>query len=236
MAEVTETKLEDVTRFFETDSENDCVRFMGDELICYIPKRYENYQFLHIGEYIESLGIFKMVINGKYSCGLQLPAIITIKPVSTEWTTIDDEKFLVAYLDRGSQLLTTLNLLHNDKVYFSTWREFLSVGHLPLYVNYNNIAFLFDNLKETTGRDINIDHSVLEIIYSHLFRDMSDLNVFYRHTPMNKEPAHISLKTVSYGPSGTFAKIAGSYAQDGYNSALLNQADRNSELEDLWRR
>ncbi len=226
----------DISRYFVTDQEHDCVRFMGNEVVLYIPKRYENYQFLHIGERVECLGIFKMVINGELVCGLQLPAIISIDPVSMEWTTIDDEKFLAVTLTHGSNILTTLHLLQNDKIYFTTWREFLSVGHLPLYINYENIAFLFDDLKETTGKGINIDHSVLEIIYAHLFRDSEDLNVFYRHTSMSKEPTTISLKTVSYGPSGTFAKIAGSYAQDGYNSALLNQADRNSELEDMWRR
>ena len=45
----------------------------------------------------------------------------------------------------------------------------------------------------------------------------------------------VTMKSVAYGPSGTFAKIAGSYAQEGYNSALLNQADKSNELEDLFR-
>ena len=225
-----------IEKMFITDEKHDCVRFVGETLDLYIPKRYENYQFLHIGERIDCLGIFKMVINGNIECGLQLPAIISIDPTDMAWVTVDDEKFLKVTLTHGSNLMTTLHLLQNDKIYFTTWREFLSVGHLPLYINYENIAFLFDDLKETTGKGINIDHSVLEIIYAHLFRDSKDLNVFYRHTNMLEKPSTISLKAVSWGPSGTFAKIAGSYAQDGYNSAMLNQAERNSELEDMWRR
>lgn len=225
-----------LNKFFITDEENDCVIFTGEKLQCFIPERYATYGFLHMGEKTESLGIFKMVINDEIECGLQLPSIITMEPIDAQWKTIDDEKFLVAELGTGCKLLASLTLIQNDKIYFTTWREFMYIGHLPLYINYNNIAFLFDDLKEATGKGISIDHSVLEIIYSHLFRSAEDPNIFYRHSDMTKEPARISMKSVAYGPSGTFAKIAGSFAQDGYNSALLNQADRNSELEDMWRR
>lgn len=225
-----------IDKYFQMDTENDCIFFTGESLQCLIPERYATYGFLHISERVDTLGIFKMVIDNEYECGLQIPAIISMEIIDSIWKTIDGDKFLIVSLDRGCKLLTTLTLLQNDKIYYSAWREYMAVGHIPLYIDYNNVAFLFDDMKEATGRGISVDHSVLEIIYSHLFRSSDDLNVFYRHTAMDKPPSRISLKSVSYGPSGTFAKIAGSYAQDGYNSALLNQADRNSELEDMWRR
>lgn len=231
-----EKTLED---YFELDEINDCVRFTGDTLHVYIPRRYETLNFLFIEEQISTLGIFKFVINKdtetELEAGLNLPALITMDADESYNETIDDEKYLCAVLHNGSRLLTSLHLVKNDKLYFLLWREFMSLGKIPLFINYENIAFMFDDLKEICGKGISTDHALLEMIYAHIYRDSDDLNKPYRLTSKQKPPEIINLRNVSYGPSGTFSKIAGSFAQDGYNSALLNQTDKNNELEDLWR-
>lgn len=227
--------VEDISKYFELSEKDDCVYFVGDKLDCYLPERYGNFGYLSITNVVSTLGIFAMKINDSIDCGLNLNAGITMDPVSSEHITIDGDKYVHAILKKGSKLLTTLTFTQDDKLSYVTWREFLSVGHLPFCFNYKNIAGIFDDNKFTTGKGISVDHAVLEVIYAHLFRDPDDLNIFYRLTPMVKKPAMVTLKSVSYGPSGTFAKIAGSYAQEGYNSALLNQSEQSSELEDLFR-
>ena len=227
--------MTDISNFFELNQKDDCVYFMGDKLECYSSERYANFGYLDISDKIYTVGIFAMKINDSIECGINLNAGILIEPSNIEHVTIDNEKYVLATLKRGNKLMCRLSFLQDDKLYYTMWREFLSVGHLPKCFNYNNIATIFDNSKFATGKGISIDHAVLEVIYAHLFRDPDDLNVFYRLTNMTKKPAMVTMKSVAYGPSGTFAKIAGSYAQEGYNSALLNQADKSNELEDLFR-
>ena len=233
----------EIADLFELSTEDNCVRFLGEKLECYIPERYQSFGFLELGATVKTLGIFKMVVNDEYECGLQLPTTIEMYPTDIYQESIspDDneakkDKFYVCSFDKGGQVVTNLNLVQNDKVGYTCWREFMSVGHMPLYIDYDNVAFLFDDLKECTGKGISADHAVLEIIYSHLFRDANDANIPYRNTNMARAPQRITLTDISNGLTGTFAKIAGSYAQQGYNAALLNQSDENVELEDLFRR
>lgn len=223
-------------QYFELSEEDNCVRFLGEKLECYIPERYTSLNLLEVGATVKTLGIFKMVIDDDITCGLQLPCVIEIDPADVSKITDGQEKYYLCTLNKGGQLITSLDLLQNAKIGYLTWREFMSVDHMPDYVNYENVAFLFDDLKECTGKGIAADHAILEIIFAHIFRDAKDPNVFYRHTNMKEKPYKITLTSISYGTSGTFSKIAGSYAQQGYNSAMLNPAEENTELEDLFRR
>ncbi len=224
-----------INSYFELSEKDNCVRFMGKKLICYVPERYEQLGYFKIAETVFTLGAFEMLIDDKIHCGLKLFAGIYIDPVSISHETIDGEKYLVCELHKGSRLLCSLDIMKDPNIFYKIWREYFSVGHLPRCFKYSNLATIFDDMKFTTGQEIPTDHAVAEIIYAHLFRDPKDLNVFYRHTAMNQDPKMITLRSVAYGPSGTFAKIAGSYAQEGYNSALLNQSDQPNELEDLFR-
>ena len=225
----------DISRYFQEDTKEDCVRFIGEKLECFIPLRYQMDNFLKIGETIQALGVFALTINDTIEGGLQLPAVITMEPQETYEVTKDDERYLVCVFQKFDKVMNTLSVMQIEKIGYFLWREFLSLGHMPRYITYQNVATLMDDLKEVTGRGTGSNHAIMEIIYAHLFRDAKDLNVKYRHTDMHQPPAHVTLRDVSYGPSSTLARIAGSYTDTGINSALLNQADQNHELEDLFR-
>lgn len=225
----------DISKFFEQDDKESCVRFVGDKLECFIPVRYKAENYLIVEDKVQALAIFSMTINDTIECGLQLPAVIQIDPSETYETTIDDEKYLVAVLTKGRRLMCSLNVMQIEKISYFIWREFLSLGHFPRYINYQNVNTLFNDMKEVTGRGMNGNHVILEIILAHLFRDRKDLNKKYRYTDMKDPPATVTLQDVSYGPSSTHARIFGSYSDTGRNAALLNQADNNSEMSDLFR-
>lgn len=230
-----EVIMTDLSQYFEQDDKENCVRFIGDKLECFIPVRYKNENFLIVADKIQALGIFSIRINDTLTGGLQIPAVIQIDPTETYETTIDEEKYFVCVLTKNHRVMCSLDVMQIEKVGYFMWREFLSLGHFPSYINYQNVNSLFDDLKEITGRGLGANHAILEIILAHLFRDPDDLNIKYRHTPMVKPPAHVTLRDVSYGPSTTHSRIFGSYSDIGRNAALLNQSDTNSELSDLFR-
>lgn len=227
--------MADLSDYFRESEKDDCVYFTGDKLECFIPTRYETDDYLSIDENVHALAIFSIRIDDKIDGGLQLPAIITIEPTETYETTIDEEHYLVCVLKKGDKIMNTMSVMQIEKIGYFMWREFLSLGRMPSYLTYQNVVGLMDDLKEITGRGTNGNHTILELIYAHLFRDAKDLNIKYRHTTMTQPPAHVTLRDVSYGPSSTLGRIAGSYTDTGINSALLNQADQNHEIEDLFR-
>lgn len=228
-------KMSEIDRFFELDKKEKCVRFLGDKLEIFIPMRYQNSNFLVVENKVHTLGIFSMRVNDSIEGGLQMPAVIQVDPVDTYVETKDGEQYFVCVLNKGSRIMTTTGVLKNDKIGYFMWTEFLSLGRMPEYITYDNSVSLFDDLKELTGKGTNTDHVLMEIVLAHVFRDPDNLNVFYRHSNMNKKPAQVTLRDVAYGPSSTHSRIIGSYSDDGRNAALLNQSDQNHTLEDFFR-
>ena len=224
-----------VDQFFEIDEKNDCVRFIGDTLEIFIPMRYQSKNYLIIKDKIDALGIFSMRVNGSIEGGLQIPAVIQIDAAETYNETIDGEQFFVCKLNKGGRIMTTLKVVKDKELVYFIWTEFLSLGHMPKYMTYDGATTLFDDLKEITGSGTGVDHALIEIILAHVYRDPNNLSIFYRHTDMRQPPAQISLRDIGYGASTTHARIIGSYADVGRNSALLNQSDQNHTLEDLFR-
>lgn len=230
--------MNEFAEFFQHDATTGEVRFIGDKLEIFIPTRYENKNLLTIGNNVSALAMFDMVINDSIPCGYKLPAVITIEPYETYRDTIDGVSYFVVVLHKGGRFMTTDVVVQDNQIGYQIWLEFLSLGNMPKFVNYGNIATLLDDVKAITGAGASdIHHSMFEIIYAHIYRDPDNLTTHYRHTKKNKPPAQVSLSDVSYGPDSTFAKVFGSYSDDGRNSALLNTDTRTTEtLSDVFRK
>lgn len=229
------TQPDKAAQYFELSEKDDCVYFTGEKCECFIPLRYQDKGVLHLTSKVQTLAIFSMKINDSIECGLQLPAVIEIDPVDTYTTAIDGEQFIVCVLHKGSKILTTLKLIKDKSLQYVVWTEFLSLGHMPSYMGYDAATTLFDDFNEVSGQSIGTDHALVELVMAHIFRDPDNKAIFYRHTPMKKTPAIISLRDIGYGASTTHSRIIGSYPETGLNSALLNPSSENNELEDMFR-
>ena len=218
--------------FKDSDSE---VIFTGKTLEVFIPKRYETFDLVLVQDVIKTLGIFEMVIDSNIKKGFLLPALITMVPHETYSTTIDGIDYYVGKFITGDKFMTSKTILKQGHIAYFMFLEFISLGNLPKFLGYEEVAFLFDKAVQMCGVKLNFNHSVFEMIYAHLFRDPNDLTKKYRHTDMKKKPSFIELRSVTWGPDSTSSKLIGSYLGDGLNSALVNQADQPSELENLFR-
>lgn len=224
-----------LAKYFEQDDEHNCVRFIGDKLECFIPLRYQNENYLIVSDKVQALGMFTIRVNDTLTGGLQIPAVIQIDPTETYEQTIKGDRYFVCVLTKGHMIMCSTSVMQIDKLPYFCWREYLSLGHLPSYINYRNVGSLFDDMEEIAGAGMGANHVIVEIVLAHIFRDPDDLNIKYRNTDMQKPPATVTLRDVSYGPSTTHSRVFGSYSDTGRNAALLNQSDNNSELSDLFR-
>lgn len=229
----------DVSQYFQEDEKDKCVRFIGDKLLCYIPQRYENLGYLDITDKVTTIGVFPMLINDKFHCGLQLPGIIQIEQSELTQETKDGVEYYVLELHRGDKILRTTDLLENDKVGYIMWLLYVSNGVPLTFADYEMMAGLFDDIKEFTGKDIGANHAIYEMIIAHLSRDPKDLTKLWRHTSMTPgtKPKQLPLRAIGEITTSTHAKLTGSYFAEALNSAAITQdTDTNPDsLENLFR-
>ena len=94
---------------------------------------------------------------------------------------------------------------------------------------------MFDDVEKVNGVNFRVDHSIFEIMMSNLYRDPADISTLYRNTTMSGLPLRIGLNQVAQAATSTTSKIVGAYMDAGINSALVNQVEEPSTIENILR-
>lgn len=222
-------------KIFEFDKVNDKILVAVDKLKCFIPRRYEHASQYVVGEHVNVLGIFDMLVNDTEKRGLHIPAMIPAMPSEISSENYEGESYITLIFFKGDVFSTTHILLQNPFLGYYMWNEFLALGHLPSSITYDHVINLFDNMRRFTGKGIPTNHAVLEMIYSHMFRLKDDMTKQIRLTDRTAPYKMINLHDVAYGATTTHSRIFGSYSTAGYNSAMLNTQTKNNDLEDVFR-
>lgn len=220
------------SKYFQ--KKNDAIIFTGDTCELYIPKNYENYACLSIEKTVNTLGIFEMLINDNISAGLFLPLIIEVIPSEIDNIVIDNVEYAKLTLKKGDILLNNTKLIQNTGIAYTTFAEFVEKGKLPSFIGYDKTCFMFDIVRLTTGAKIPSEHTIYEILFSHLHRNSNDVTKPYRLSPKG-EPTYLSLKDMSHATTTMTAKLIGGNLADSINTGLVNAADNSSKIENLLR-
>lgn len=226
----------DIMKYFSVNKSGKMI-FTGDKLVITIPKRFETYGLLDVGNIVHTLGIVELQINDKFSCALMMLCLIDTDISSdVEEITINNINYVRYEIYKNDVFLHTTKIIQNSNVIYSIFIEFISLGKIPYFLtDYDIGAKLFDHAKEMAGVNLGVDHVIFEVINAHLYRDVDNINMFYRHTDMKKPPVRIMLKSVGHAPQSTTGKIMGSYPADGLTSALVDQVVEQHPIEDLLR-
>ena len=221
-------------RYFKTNSKGEVI-FVGDELKIYIPKRYEEKQFTQITSEISTIGIFRMVANGKDEIKFLLPAFIKIRPSGIDTETIGEERYAVATLVKNDVFMVTNEVLQTEKIAYLIWNEFIYWGNTPTWMTYLDVMNMFKTQQKVTGLKFGVPPVVFEILISHLARTKRSLDEEYRLTDMHEYPAFIPLHAVAHAATSVSARMIGSYFDDSVNVSLIQDDGKPSELEDILR-
>ena len=222
-------------QFFNKDDKTKEVKFTGDRLDVYIPRRYENHDSLTVRDTILTLGIFDMVINNSIHVGYYLPAYIGMIPSEVDDVSYQGEPCVKATFYKDDIFIKNTNVVRNQGIVYIIFKEFVSLGKQPSFISYRDSAFMFDSAQKVCGVKFPVDHVIFEILFSHLYRDLDQVTIPYRNTDMTKIPVRIPLTAVAHATTSTTAKLVGSYFENGVNSALVNQSDESSDIENLLR-
>ena len=226
----------EIKQFFKL--EKDKVIFIGDELEIFIPERYKNFSCLKIADKVNTLATFEMVVtnNGKtYKSGYFLPRIINIIPTNIELITKDDTKFVKLTLKPGNVFIESVELIKVSSLAWVIFYEYVNASNTPPFITYDDKAFIFDNVMKNTGVKFRVDHAIFEIIFAHLNRDFSNINLQYRLTDMKSPSLQIPLNDVSHASISTTSRLMGSYFSNGITASLVEDNFTSSVIEDILR-
>jgi hypothetical protein len=206
-----------------------------------IPCRFEEKGMARIGIDNSIVGIYAMVVEDLYYAVSMVNAMLNIDPSATERIKIDGDDHYVFTFIKGATVFKSVNLIKMDSLVYRIYDEVFSKGRVPWYLNYNDLAGIFDTAKKHAGAgSIGKNREVTELIVSMVARDPKDRTKYYRTavksmTDVEKAPpAMISLRDVSYAP-GTLNKLAGSYMSVGVVAALVEPGERTERIESLLR-
>jgi hypothetical protein len=148
---------------------------------------------------------------------------------------LGDIQYVKLSLSNGCKFICNTERIADSAIVYAAWMEFITRGRLPYWITYDALATLFDQAKSMCDQNINVDHVVLELIFSHLCRDPDNLAIQYRHTDRAKLFKAIALRDVGYATTSTTSRLMGSYFGAALNSSLLQTTEDHSEIEDLLR-
>ena len=228
--------IKDVDKYFKIDEKSKTMIFTGKKLVVYIQSRWEVHGYLEINDTVSTIGIADLIIDDTYQANLFMLAKIEIAPSEMSTVTVDGLQYQVLTLHTGDRFLCNTEVVKDSKIAYILYVEYISRANMIYTMDYEHLAFLFDQSKPICGANLKVDHVIFEMIYSHLSRDNEKLSIQYRHTDMSKPMKFISIRNISYAPTSTTASMVGSYFSEGLNSSLLaDPSESHSLVEDLLR-
>ena len=227
--------IDDISKFFKTDTKNKIMTFIGDTLDIFVLKRFENQDLISISDKVNCVGIMDMVINNEYNAQLHLLSIIQMSVTETSTITIEGKEYYKFSLTHGDIFMHNTQLVKNQSVIYAVYVEFLTRGNLPYHLSYDKLATVFDSAKEVCDVNLPVNHAIFEMMYSHLSRSKENKFQQYRYTDMKDDFDFIGLNNVAYAPDSTSARMLGSYFSDGTLASLLHKNEKPAIFEDLLR-
>ena len=227
-------RIKSIKKYIKFEKEKYIVT--ANEIKVYINDRWHLYGLLDIGQSVTSVGVMDIEIDGKYNCGLYLLADINMQPSIIEKITIDNQLFHLLTFKKGDIFISNKSVVKNGDIIFSVYKELIDgSGKLDL-MSYEDYNKFLDQANEVCDANIPVDRTMLEVIYSFIFRNKDDILEVYRHTDMKKtEYVKIPLKAYHISAKNTLSKMAESFTFDGITSALVNENKDKTLLEDIIR-
>jgi hypothetical protein len=191
---------------------------------------------LVIGDTVTTPGVMDMIFDDHFHAGLNLLASITIEPSDMGSFSHEGIEYVTLFLKTGDKFMTSYRVIQDPNIVYVLWTEFVTNGGVPYWLDYDAFLKLFDRVRELTGAGIGVSRSVYEGIIAHIARDKDNFSLQYRLTDMSKPMKLVPLKSVSQAPTGTVARLNGSYFKDeGSTAALRWQVDQQQPFENLLR-
>ncbi|AEH03629.1 virion structural protein [Pseudomonas phage PhiPA3] len=205
-----------------------------------IPERFTAKNLAVLGSEVFILGFFPIIFNEEYYGVSNTIAMMRILPSSTERVVIESEPYYEFSFEAGDKVFFSTALVVNDTLAYYMYDEFISKGNIPWYMDYYDMAKMFETADLHAGVNLG-GRSIVELIISTIARDPDDMTRLYRHRLSSHDdvrkvpPVTVPFRSVIWNTSDTTSKLNGAYFSDSINSALVNPSESVEVIEELLR-
>lgn len=204
----------------------------------YFPCHYTEKKLAILGDHAKVLGVVMISVGNTYAV-LSVNAMIDFTP--SEITTVDmyDEKYYKMSFDKGSIVISNINVVKQDTLPYFIYDVFISKGRIPWYMDYTDMCKIFDTAGEYADTNIGNNPEVIQTLISLIARDKNDRTKYYRQVTdedAKDRLVFIPINSVSYGATNTVNKLGGNYMSTGIISALNNPSDKVENIEAILRK
>lgn len=200
-----------------------------------IPARYTKKDLATIGIDTYIYGIYALVFDEGFYSVSNVNAMFKISPSKTSNTIIDGVEYIEFFFEPGDAIIENTVIVKQDNLIFNVFDEFVFKGNIPWFLNYKDVALLFDSAREYANSSVGDNSVIIELIASMLARDPEDRSRYYRLSKLSGKvpPSFVGLENVFYSVTNTMNKLTGAYMQDGIVSALVNKTQNVEHIEKL---
>ena len=204
-----------------------------------IPESFTDKNLAVIGGEVFIFGFFPIIMGDRYAVNKTI-AMMRIVPSSTQKLVVNETPYIEFSFEPGDKLIYTTALVVTDTLTYYMYDQFVAKGNIPWYMDYNDMANMFETALEHAGVNLG-GRSIIELIISTIARDPDDMTRLYRHIYarpediVNKPPVTVPFRSVIWNTSDTTSKLNGAYYDHGINSALVNQSESVEMIEELLR-
>jgi hypothetical protein len=205
----------------------------------HIPESFTAKNLAVVGSEVFIFGFFPIIMGDRYAVNKAI-AMMRICPSSTQKIVVNETPYIEFSFEPGDKLIYTTALVVTDTLTYYMYDQFVAKGNIPWYMDYYDMANMFDTAYEHAGVNLG-GRSIIELIISTIARDPDDMTRLYRHIlskpedVRTKPPVTVPFRSVIWNTSDTTSKLNGAYYDHGINSALVNQSESVEMIEELLR-
>jgi hypothetical protein len=209
------------------------------DMTIHIPQRYAQKSLAILGEENYCVGIFPIIMDNKYSV-MSLMSLLHLSSAVIDEVVINDTDYYTFFFEAGSEFIQETEVVRDDSITFNVFDEFISQGNIPWFIEYLDLANIYDTAGIYADSKMPRYKYPYEILISLMTRSPNDRMKLYRYTlnkysDLDRYPDFTQLKSVMYMSKSTLNKIAGAYMDEGVVSALVYPSDRVERIEKLLR-
>ena len=210
-----------------------------EDLYIYFPSRFITKKLAFIDTDIRAINIFAIVDNKNNYAVASAPIIVRLSPAKVDTVKLENDickEYKQLYFPKDTVVIPNTLCVKQDSFVYDMYDELINNANIPWYLNYEDVASLFNKSKEYFGKALGTNLLAFELMASVITRSAKDKRVFLRLAKNQEDYTYVGIKDIIYSYNNTGAKLFGNYLAAGINSAILENEDTSSSLTDILRR
>lgn len=206
-----------------------------------VPSKYNETPMLSTVDGVRVVAIFGIMLNREYYAVSSACTLTTLSVDDTSTVNIENVPYTIFKCLANSVVMDDLNLIRTGTFVYRIYKEFISSGNIPWYLNVNDMLHLFDTANYHGGANLQVDRAILELMIGSMYRNRVDRSKYWRHSLVDRDTllkhdyVTIPLSSVALSTNNTTSKLMGNYLQEGLSSALTTTTTETETIEALLR-